>query len=318
MNGKNLVICDSEFLYANKLMENILEKKELAVKVYICTTWEKLEALAEEQMIHILIVDEKLLQEDRAQVRAGQVFVLTKQAGNYKDAAEKRIYKYQSADQILSEIFDTYFERTQEMLFREVKRNAPRVIVVYSPIHRSGKTSFAIGLGKELGKLRKTLYLNLEEYAGFGSRFEKAEGQNLGDVLYYAQQGESSFKMRLNSMVRQMGELDYIAPIPCNGDLREITVDEWKEFLKQIVEESIYENIILDLGECVQGLLELLDICDRIYMPVLEDVISKEKLQQYEDNLGRLRMSELNLKTKRILVPEKIEPFVKNLIREEW
>lgn len=318
MNGKNLVICDSEFLYANKLMENILEKKELAIKVYICTTWEKVEALAEEQKIHILIVDEKLLQEDRGLVKAGQVFILTKQAGNFEDTVEKRIYKYQCADQILAEIFDTYFERTKEMLFREVKRYAPRMIAVYSPIHRAGKTSFAIGLGKELGKQRKTLYLNLEEYAGFGSLFEKAEGQNLGDVLYYAKQEETNFKMRLNSMVRQMGELDYIAPILCNSDLREITVDEWKQFLKQIVEDSIYENIILDLGECVQGLLELLDICDLIYMPVLEDVISKEKLAQYEENLGRLRMSELNLKTKRILVPDKIEPYVKNLIREEW
>lgn len=311
------MICDSEFSYANKLMENILERRELAVKVYICTTWENVKILAREQQIHILIADENVVQRDWKSIGTEQIFILSRTAGNFKDGAEKRVYKYQCADQILTEVFEGYFECTNEMLFREGRRFAPRMIAIYSPIHRAGKTSFAIALGKELGKQRKTLYLNLEEYAGLGSRFEREEGKNLGDVLYYAKQEEANFKMFLNSIIRRIDDLDYIPPILCTSDLKEITKEEWEAFFKQIEENTVYENIIWDFGESVQGLLELLGLCDCIYMPVLEDSISQEKIRQYEENLNQLRMKDLNLKTKRILVPEKIEPYVKNLIKEE-
>lgn len=35
MSEKNIVICDQEVKYAEKLMENIMERKEFAVKVYM-------------------------------------------------------------------------------------------------------------------------------------------------------------------------------------------------------------------------------------------------------------------------------------------
>ena len=40
------------------------------------------------------------------------------------------------------------------------------VIGVYSPIHRIGKTQYALQLAKEFAKKGNTLYLNLEAYAG--------------------------------------------------------------------------------------------------------------------------------------------------------
>lgn len=39
MSEKNIVICDQEVKYAEKLMENIMERKEFAVRVYVCSTW---------------------------------------------------------------------------------------------------------------------------------------------------------------------------------------------------------------------------------------------------------------------------------------
>ena len=40
MSEKNIVICDKEVKYAAKLMENIMERNEFAVKMYVCSTWE--------------------------------------------------------------------------------------------------------------------------------------------------------------------------------------------------------------------------------------------------------------------------------------
>lgn len=197
MSEKNLVICDSEFRYANNLMENIAERKELAVKAYACTTWEHVKLFAKEKKIHILIVDEKCSEKERKAVNAEQIFVLTTGVCRELQEDEKSIYKYQCVDKILAEIFEVYFQRTNEDIMKNVKKENLKMLAVYSPIHRAGKTRFAVELGKEMAKKRKTLYLNLEEYAGTGGIFQKGEQGNLGDVLYYTKQQNSNFGIRL-------------------------------------------------------------------------------------------------------------------------
>lgn len=315
MSDKNLVICDREFQYANNLMENIAERKELAVKAYACTAWENVKAFSKEKKIDILIVDETCAKKDRKEVEAETIFVLT--TGGCVDLRqeEKSIYKYQCVDEILSEIFEIYFEKTNEGMLKRVKKKNFKIAGVYSPVHRAGKTTFALAFGKELAKQQKVLYLNLEEFAGFGERFQREEGRNLGDVLYYARQEEGSLGVRLSMMVKSMGELDYIPPIPMSRDLKEVTEEEWEHLIQQIAENSIYEMILLDLGESIQGLFQILQLCDKIYMPVLEDQVSQEKLRQYEENMEKMGMEEIMNKTIQFVIPEKTGEYVRRLIK---
>ena len=83
MSEKNIVICDKEVKYAEKLMENIMERNEFAVKVYVCSTWENVKILSQDRSIHILVVDETYAKRDCSEVDAEQIFVLT--TGNCKN-----------------------------------------------------------------------------------------------------------------------------------------------------------------------------------------------------------------------------------------
>ena len=317
MSEKNIVICDKEVKYAEKLMENIMERNEFAVKVYVCSTWENVKILSQDRSIHILVVDETYAKRDCSEVDAEQIFVLT--TGNCKNVyrEEKCVYKYQCVDQILSEILETYFEKTKENVMKSVKKEFVKIIAIYSPIHRVGKTSFAIAFGKELAKFKKVLYLNMEEYFGYGEMFEQIDNGNLGDALYYTKQENSNFGLRLRMLVRTIDELDYIPPMPVSLDLKEVRWEEWKVLFKQIVEDSVYEVILLDIGESVQGLLKMLDLCDRIYMPVLEDDVSQEKLRKYEDNLQRLQLERLMEKAYMFIGLQDIENKMRQLVKEE-
>ena len=205
-------------------------------------------------------------------MEAEQIFVLT--TGNFQNVSqdEKCVYKYQCVDQILSEILETYFERTKENMMRSVKKESVKMLAVYSPIHRAGKTSFAVAFGKELARCKKVLYLNLEEYFGYGGIFTQADGGNLGDVLYYTRQENSNFGLRLGMLVRKW-MMDYIRRC-VSLDLKEVLWEEWEVLLKQIVEDSVYEVILLDVGECVQGLFQMLDLCDRILYANFERIVS--------------------------------------------
>lgn len=315
MNEKNLVICDSEVRYANGLGDNIAERGDLAVKVYICSDLKHVQEFVKEKRIHIFIVDEQFAYDKRTQIKATQSFVLTR--GKVKDLGEEEweVGKYQCADEIIREIFEHYTERTKENIMRVRVKEKARLLAVYSPVHRIGKTSFALALGKECAKERKTLYLNLEEYSGMVQ--EKESEMNLGDLLYYLKQGNENLGFRLQSAIRQEEGLDIISPIPMALDLKEISWPEWEQFLNRILEDSPYELVILDIGESIQGLFQMLELCDRIYMPVTDDDRAVQKVRQFEKNLEQLKLDRIGRITYRFVMPPKLEEFAKMRMREE-
>ena len=53
------------------------------------------------------------------------------------------------------------------------------------------------------------------------------------------------------------------------------------------MEKSIYEVLILDLGDSVNGLFSILEKCDSVHTLSIEEPAAKAKLQQYTENLLR-------------------------------
>ena len=315
MKDRNVVICDVEIRYAKSLSENIRKKTEFAVKVYVCSSLEHVLQLMKNQPIHIFIVGETHGYEERRKVWAEQTFVLS--SGEVKDLGQDEcvIGKYQCADEIIRKIFEWYMEHTQKSLVRSSQKGETKLIAVYSPIHRVGKTTFAMALGRECAKQQKTLYLNMEEYAGFAGSMDT--GTNLGDLLYYLKQGEGAFGIRLQAAVRKEDELDYVLPIPVNLDFKEITSNEWQLLLEHIIKDSTYECVILDIGESMQGIFSILEKCNRVYMPILKDAISQVKVRRYEQMLDRLQMEKIKRSTHQFVMPEKVEEYAKIRAKEE-
>lgn len=315
MSDKNVVICDREIRYANGLGENISEREDLAVKVYVCSSFEHVLELEQAKKIHIFIVDEEITYAQRTQIGANQVFVLAR--GKVADLGEEEwaIGKYQCADEIIRQVFEFYVDRTKENVMRCMNKERARLVAVYSPIHRVGKTTFALALGRECAKSKKVLYLNLEEYAGM--EVSQDTNMNLGDLLYYLRQGNGNLGIRLQAAVKEDEGLDVVPPIPVVLDLKEVTWEEWEALITQLLENSLYEMVVLDVGESVQGLFPLLELCDRVYMPVLDDEISRRKVKQYQDNVEQLKLEKLKRITYQFVMPQNPEGFARILMKEE-
>lgn len=315
MSERNLVICDREIRYANGLGENIAERDDLAVKVYVCSNLERVLELAKDKRIHIFIVDEQFAYAQRMQIGANQIFVLAR--GKVTDLGEEEwaIGKYQCADEIIREVFEFYVDKTKENVMRTINKERAKLLAMYSPIHRIGKTSFAMAFGKECAKKKKVLYLNLEEYAGVDIR--QSEELNLGDLLYYLRQGNGNWWIRLQSATKKVEELDVVSPIPVVLDLKEVAWTEWELLMREIVESSLYDMVILDVGESIQGLFSLLEMCDCVYMPILEDEISVRKMHQYQKNVEQLKLDRLKRITYQFVMPQNMEEFIKMRVKEE-
>ena len=145
---------------------------------------------------------------------------------------------------------------------------------VYSPLGRCLKTSFALTLGQVLAREKAVLYLNLEEYSGFGRLMGKEYDHNLSDLLYYVRQGSQNLIHRMNGMIQTVNNLDYIPPVQTPADIRGTAWEDWEQLIREIVRDSSYEILILDIGSGIDGTFQMLDLCSQIYMPVLADSIS--------------------------------------------
>ena len=403
----NLVICDQEQQYSRNLLQMFARNRETDIQMYLFHTIEEVEKFAEQKPVHTLLIGKEYPPEQRAQIPATEKFVLVKSRQDQLGENEAGIYRYQSAEDIWSQMCyeptvpqpgkltkpqserftssqpgkltkpqserltpsqnrmvrppedsntgirrkrpqkpgadecretlknsAARDQRQRQQEFRpeerrrgsrkanpEERKEAPYIsetdeipdrrpepkadgrgqktsaryrtntrgelIGVYSPVHRIGKTRFAMELGREMAKKEPVLYLNMEEYAGGSYYFPDQTGQTLADLLYYSRQEKGNLGLRISTMAGQDEALDYILPIPCVQDLQGVSGEEWLRLFEQIRENCIYQKVILDLGDSVNGLFQILEECHTVYTPYIEDEVARAKLNQYAENLRR-------------------------------
>lgn len=289
MKSRNLVVCDTEEEYAKALAMFFMRKKELMLQVHVCSSVGHAEALGKELRADILLAAAECAGEVQEKVRAEKVFVLSTGRKSAEKAEYPALYKYQSGEKMLSciiqecaELFDA-----EDMSQGMSGNKKQKIIGVFSPVHRIGKTEYALKLGEKLAETENVLYLNLEVFAGIGGHF-KQEGQTLADVLYYARQEKGNLGLMLTTLVCHRGNLDYVLPVPISEDLKEVHGSEWALLVNKILEQSIYETIVLDIGDGIPELYQLLNSCGEVHMPVLDDEYSKAKLLQFEREMNVL------------------------------
>lgn len=286
MLGRNLVICDQEEKYAAALARFFMKTQELALGVHVCNSIAQALSLQERSPIDILLIGGEYPIEDRKKVKAGIVFVLAQSESVVHEVYEKLIHKYQSGEAIMGAVMEqcTQSGEPERFFLRTAKKQNVRIIGIFSPVHRSKKTSYALKMGKELAKTYNVLYLNLEVYGGIGGHFPES-GQTVADALYYSRQEKKHLRAALAGMVKHMGPLDYLLPMRMSEDLKAVEIEEWTGFVEQIADQSIYEVLILDIDEGIRGVYELLRMCTEVHVAVIKEEVAQAKVFQFEEEL---------------------------------
>lgn len=296
-------VCDLEASYACNLMDYLNEKKSTPFEVQAFTNVESLENFARENEIEILLISTRAMCNGIKELPVKRTIILS-EGEKLQDLEEYPfVYKYQSSDQLLSEVMEYYAADHPGTCFVPELAHKTKLYAVYSPIGRTRKTFFSLALGEILAERKQVLYVNLEEFSGFEELFGTKYRADISDLIYFARQKEGSLIYRLNSVVQSFHELEYIPPAFSPADIRDVSGEEWMAFLNELAVYCEYDVIILDLSEQVDDLFQILDRCDRIYMPIQEDMISKAKLLQYEKLIHMLDLDGILDKTKRIRLP---------------
>ena len=297
MESKNLVICDREKEYAEAFAHYIMKREDLAFQVKTCSNLKQVLKVQEKEAIDYLFISSGYSPAEREKLSAGKVFVLTEEGTASLEENETGVYKYQSGEELLAELIRkcSNGENAENTFLKRLRKKQAKIIGIYSPVHRVGKTSYALRLGRKLSEEANVLYLNLETYGGVGGHFQEG-GQTLSDVLYYARQEKSNLGLMLTTLVGHKGKLDYIAPIQVSEDIKSVSGEDWLNLIKRLMEESIYEILILDMDEGVRDIYQIFRVCSEIHVLTLRNEISESKLRQFEEELSLLGHEDIRCK----------------------
>lgn len=299
---KLLVLCDEEEEYARLLTDFLQKQRDLPWRIHTYTGIDDL-MRSEKEPVMLLAVSESAYSEALQALQPLRTVILN-ESGVIRWKEVPCVDKYQAAGEVLKYLLQIYMEVADTGLPRLRQGCRTKFIGNYSPVHRSMQTSFALTMSQMLAREHATLYLNFEHYAGIGELLPDLQTLDLADLLYFLNAEQEKFRLRLQTMLRHVGNLDYIPPMKSGQNLLTVQTAEWLGLLQKIEELGEYEYVILDLSESMQGLFEILRLCRRVYTLTREDRIAKAKLLQYEQLLSLYGYGDVLEKTRQPSLPQ--------------
>ena len=252
-------------------------------------------------LLHAGMQDESFLLKLREETSC-MMLMLTENPVN-----DREIGKYQSADALIGQILQLMAEDEHPKTLSPPggQTTGMMTIAIYSPIGRCGKTTFALALGEVLAQHRRVLYLNMEAYSWFSLLTEPGtHAGDLTDLLYFLREDPGALLYRMGSLIRTLGELDYVLPAFSPGDLSEVEKEEWMSLMETIAGMDIYDVLILDIGTQIRSVPAILSSCTYVFMPVLPDPHSAAKAGNFTQTLAGAGMQALAQRIMAVQVPE--------------
>lgn len=287
-----MAVYDVDPFYANKFAEFANEKEKTPFTAVAFTSLARLKAYANKQEVELLLVGDEVREEELENINVNQIIRLS-ETGIQKTENTPSVYKYQASDRVLREVMACYQGKAEPEELR-ISGIKSRIIGIYSPIGRCGKTGFAMTLGQVLAKNEKVLLLCLEDFSVLSRMTGTEYAGTLSELLYYFRQGEYS-RVRLGSVTYSWNGVDYVPPVTYAEDLRDVTGEELAELIRAIAKDSGYDVLLLDFGHFGKGAETLMELCGRIYAPISKDPVSSGKAEEWKRYLevsGRVHLQE--------------------------
>lgn len=303
MINRVLAILDSEEAYAYGLLEYFEQKDNLPFRVHIFTDTDRFICYSKKEEIECLLVSESCYSGVVEETAIPHILILS-ESGKILDSTLHHIDKYQSCEKIYKELLAYYSEKSEALKgsFRKSGKKM-KVVAVYTPIGRCLQTTLAFTLGQILSTKAKTLYMNFEKYSGFSALLRRDFEADITDLMYYFECSKEKLAYRIDSIVENVGGLDFIPPAEVFHNLSGVKNEEWLELFSEMEKCTEYEYLILDITDGMLNLWDILRYSDMIYTITKGDPVAIAKVAQYEKALEDSEYSGILEKTKKLSLP---------------
>lgn len=296
-----LAIYDAQKKYAKRLAALFERRGQIPFHIMAFDNAAKLGHFFREKQASVLLVNEADWEESMKKL-AEKIILLT--GGKEKECLESErgeafsaVCKYQSGEAIAKKVLGICAASETPVLTLPLSdtKNAEKteIIGIYTPVGRSLQTSFALVYSKLSAVKKKTLYLNFEVFSGFGKWFEREYQTDLLDLMYFLDEPQQKFLLKLKGMTEEFAGFYYIPPAISYEDFMLVKGSEWVKLIWAIAKEGDYERIVLDLGDQMQGLIGILSLCEKVYTICKPDGVAMAKVACFEEVLKMSQKEEI-------------------------
>lgn len=300
MRRKKLIFLGIELNYAKRLSEYIWGQEEDNFDIRIYSEFNIFIENEKGHMIDILFLDEKFYRESEvlegiryhleeyekseiekeiSGVKIGCVRILCEEkARDIKDTIQ--IYKYQSAYNIYMELYESCITEESGAV-RSDRPNKTKIIGVFSPVNRCYKSTFSYALANVLSEKQKVLVINLEGCSGMNHILYSGQDRTVTDLIYEFMANRKIFNVIINKYINFMGSISYIMPSDSLSAIQDVDTSDWVDFIEFFRKNSEYDVIVIDIGNNACGIMDILTMCDYIFVPVKNDEVSHAKVESF-------------------------------------
>ena len=194
------------------------------------------------------------------------------------------IYRYQAGRKLC--------EAALKGVRSERKMYSRERVCVYSPLGRCGKTGFAIAYS--LYNSPDCIYIGMEDFSGYKTSDT--------DILYLLKSCSPVLPKVISEQIRYADGIQQLIPSASYQDILNVDMNDIKLLSDTL--SGMGKSYIYDFGTGSLGDMNILDVFDVIYMPILGDGISLQKIENFEELIRKRGLSQLFGKIRRIKVPE--------------
>ena len=297
-----VAICDRNLRYLEDLMEYLDGRENCPFELLGFTDVEGLLTAARaDESLRIAVVSEEMYVAELEEL-AVKILILDEGL----DKCAEQVYwvdKYQPAREIYKVIMGLCIEE-EDLPALPSGGKETRILGFYSPIKRSMQTAFALALGRSLSSRYKVLYVSFEQYAGLRNSMQGQGGKDLFDLLYYLKEAGDKFAYRFSQVEQFRGDMAYIPPVIAGQNLVYVTVREWLTLINRLKTLGKFDFVLLDLSDSMQGIFEILRMCEKIFTATVSEGTAIGKMEQYEYLLRMYEYDDVLVKTLQKKMPE--------------
>ena len=302
-----IAVIDTDIRFALKLSDFLSKEDRIPFKAVAYSSFHMYKSEASSLGVVAFIAD--LENVDECIETGLPVFLLSDDAmvkSKYSDSSDllHSIFKFSSVHIIVNELLAFFSKNNSFALPGGVKR--ARVYGVYSPINRCGRSATAIALHAYFCSVTtSSLLISFDEYDSVFSVLRNEGSRDLSDVFYRYKTGDLNFA-KLGECISRVEDLNILLPARYNEDLFYLSEGELLKFLNGILSANLFEVIVVDFGSIGRRSMQILDICDKIFFPVMEEKCKVEysKINEFKALTGRNGYADILSKLIYINVPE--------------
>lgn len=324
MKKYNLVIAETDNMYVNNLMNFISQNYSYNFNI-VCFTEKEyfMKYIEKGNKAEILLINPELYYEginsDNFEL---VVALLDNNSTGFKGF--NSIKKYQSADKICNELIRLYEAKNGSNEKSGEGDISTKIITYYSPIGGIGKTTLALSTALSLTKAgKKVIYVNLEDIQSTSAFFDSVNSNaSLSDIIYSIKERTDKFKEVLLNTVSEDNKtgIFYFGMVDSVLDIEELTSEDLKELLENLIKVNIYDYVIIDLGTNLNSNYGcILSKSLNVIVPIGQDRLSSGKidtmLNQIEDTDNFVFLINKLKKDKERILPKTVVSQIRPIIQ---